>query len=189
MAAKAIGYQTDAKRKYAGLRHAALQCSNREWLPHPRYTPAHRSDADIAKLDCEGRRVGWGNKTVDQHAKDAVEMHPAPTHQQIVAAKHDVEAVRYSLLTAATVLPLFPVVRKGKAARHRPQQSFEKARWHKWSDDNQDNGTVCAADGVARCVTCFCKHEGPDRPLLGCTGPPTPLKKVTEDLGHCIRLK
>ena len=57
------------------------------------------------------------------------------------------------------------------------------------SDDGHTAIEDCAADGTARCVTCFRKHEGPDRPLLGCTGPPTPLKQVTEDLGHCIRLK
>ena len=81
------------------------------------WTPAHRSDEEIGKLDQREREIALGNKEADLQAKAVVEIHPPrpkDLDDEIVA---NLRKARCVVNVFVVVSPLFEPAKHEKAPR------------------------------------------------------------------------
>ena len=100
--------------RYAGVRRSSLVRRHTHLVADVRWTPAHRSEEQIARLEGEDMHIARANAYADELAKRGAKLHPPQSDQIMKDIEREAKACKIVLQLAAKILPLFSVDRFAK---------------------------------------------------------------------------
>ena len=175
--------QLDPRKRYAGVRLAAMSEPGDALLAACRHVKAHRTEEQIEALPEEEKKVAKENAYIDAKAKEAVsKCHAAFDPWLCAELEADLKETRAAMRVVAAVMRLFsaehlerpdqPQVRRRRAPR---------VQWHSWT--RRDGQLLCA-----NCLRWAEDDEAPSLPAWGCRGVPPRLEGLRrDDKGHHLR--